>query len=874
MAEFVTKTADDNKEVKVVAASSLDGDDAFNYSIVLDDDTPKAFAEIFVREVTIDGEFTVEDKVYDGNASATIDDNELELINTIAGDTVSLVPVAAFDTKNIGADKPVTLQTTSSLNGADAANYILSVVGSPTTEADITAKQLTIDGEFTVLNKIYDGNVEASINDNDLELVGIVGSENVQLNAVAEFVSRDIGTDIEVVLVATSSLADTPEAANYVLSVVGSPTTKADITAKGVTIKGDFTVLNKVFDGTVNADIDINNLVLDGIVAGDKVTLDPVAEFIDRDTGTGKQVILVAATSISGAHAGNYELSLVGAPETAANIASMALTITGSFTVEAKDYDQTTDVVVTSTNLTLVGLADGDEVTLIPIITFADKSAGPDKEAILTIASMIEGADVANYVLSLENAPIATADIAALEVTIGGSFTVEDKVDDNTTDAVIVENKLTISGVLDGDDVKLVPVAAFADSEAAVDILVSLTTATSLSGADAENYYISLVGAPTTKATIEPAFGPDDILSVSVERLAVQTRRNINARSVSFEVWNAGTNDLDYVITTDADWLAVSPATGISSGEVDQVTVSFSTKAMVHGRYTATITVTGGNENVRTIDVILRIGGAAYDFDGDGLSDPWYYHEETGMWYYRLSSTMQLARLQFGFAGTYAVPGDYDGDGITDHAVYHPATGQWYILTAQGDYSVHQFGFPGTVPIPGDYDGDGKTDLAIYEVATGMWYIYTTQGDYWELPFGFPGVTPAPADFDGDLKTDLAVFYPPLGQWYILTWAGDYWQIQFGWDAVLPAPGDCHGTGQADLAVYHPADGMWYMLTWDGRFTAQQFGFAEALPVPADYDGDGITDMGVFHRHYFDADWYLLRSTKGFEAVSSRDSRP
>ena len=65
---------------------------------------------------------------------------------------------ATFANKNVGTGKTVTL-TGAVLAGADAGNYSLSSVA--TTTANITAKSIT--GSFTAANKVYDGNVSATV---------------------------------------------------------------------------------------------------------------------------------------------------------------------------------------------------------------------------------------------------------------------------------------------------------------------------------------------------------------------------------------------------------------------------------------------------------------------------------------------------------------------------------------------------------------------------------------------------------------------------------------------------------------------------------------------------------------------------------------
>jgi hypothetical protein len=93
----------------------------------------------------------------------------------------------------------------------------------------------------------------------------------------------------------------------------------ANITTKPLTITGSFTVKDRQYDGTVNAEIDTNNLTLNGIIGGDTVNLNASAAFDDANAGTGKTVTLTGLT-LAGADAANYTLDLTGTPTTTADI--------------------------------------------------------------------------------------------------------------------------------------------------------------------------------------------------------------------------------------------------------------------------------------------------------------------------------------------------------------------------------------------------------------------------------------------------------------------------------------------------------------------------------------------------------------------------
>ena len=155
------------------------------------------------------------------------------------------------------------------------------------------------------------------------------------------------------------------------------------MTAKTLTVGGTFTANNKAFDNTTAATINTNSLTLVGKVGADVVTLTPTLVFSDAAVGAGKTVSLTGS-SIGGADASNYALSLAGAPTTTATITSAGVTITGTFTANGKTYDGTNAAVINTNSLTLSGVVGGDVVTLSPTLVFSDALVGAGKTVSLT----------------------------------------------------------------------------------------------------------------------------------------------------------------------------------------------------------------------------------------------------------------------------------------------------------------------------------------------------------------------------------------------------------------------------------------------------------------------------------------------------------
>ena len=82
-----------------------------------------------------------------------------------------------------------------------------------------------------------------------------------------------------------------------------------------------------------------------------------------------------------------------------------------------------------------------------------------------------------------------------------------------------------------------------------------------------------------------------------------------NLSSQTLSITNAGIGTMPWSVSSDAAWLSLSPTIGISSGEIDKVTVSVDISGMSAGDYSATITITAEKapNTPQTVPVNLTI---------------------------------------------------------------------------------------------------------------------------------------------------------------------------------------------------------------------------------------------------------------------------
>jgi trimeric autotransporter adhesin len=484
---FENKNVGSTKVVNI-SGIALGGTDAGNYTVT----QPSTTANITAYGLVVSG-IAANNKTYNATTTATLVTGGASLVGVFGGDVVNLITTGAtgfFMNKNVGTSK--TISTSGfSLGGTDAANYTLT---QPVTTANITAATLTITGVIAN-DKVYNGTTATTLNTGSASLSGIFGGDIVNLittGATGTFANKNVGI-AKAVSVSGFTIGGA-DAGNYVLT---QPASTANITAAVLTISG-VTVNNKVYNGLVSATLNTGTAALAGVLGTDAVTLNSTGAsgtFINKNAGLAKSVSTSGFT-IGGADAVNYTLTQ---PVLTANITAANLTISG-VTANNKVYDGLTAATLNSGGAVLGGVLGTDAVTLISsgaMGVFSNKNAGLAK-LVITSGFSLAGADAGNYQLVQ---PILTANISRKELTIGGTFTVNNKVYDGTTSATITTNNLTLLTKTDNDNVSLVAVAVFSSKDVGTGKTVTLN-GSYLADVDAPNYTLSLSGSPTTTATI------------------------------------------------------------------------------------------------------------------------------------------------------------------------------------------------------------------------------------------------------------------------------------------------------------------------------------------------------------------------------------
>ena len=376
---------------------ALSGANAGNYTLT----QPGITANITVASLTITANNV--SKVYGTTLTGGIGSTAFTSSGLQNGETIGSVTIAygtgAASTAAVGTYTGSVTPSAPTGGTFTTANYTITFV---TGKITVTQATLTVTG-LTGTNKVYDGTTSATFT-GSATLSGIIGSDVVTLGGTpsAVFASKNVGTGVTITL--SGYTLSGANAGNYTLT---QPTLTANITAKTLTVTGA-SAANKVYDATTTATI---SGTLNGVIAGDVVTLVSVGTFPSKNVGTGLAV--TSSCTLSGANAGNY--TLTQPTGLTANITVATLTIAG-ITASNKTYDGTTTASL-SGSAALGGVLGSDVVVLggSGSGTFTSKNVGTGVSVTVT-GYTISGTDAGNYTLTQPSGLTANITTATLVI--------------------------------------------------------------------------------------------------------------------------------------------------------------------------------------------------------------------------------------------------------------------------------------------------------------------------------------------------------------------------------------------------------------------------------------------------------------------------
>lgn len=215
------------------------------------------------------------------------------------------------------------------------------------------------------------------------------------------------------------------------------------------------------------------------------------------------------------------------------------------------------------------------------------------------------------------------------------------------------------------------------------------------------------------------------------------------------------------------------------------------------------------------------------DLNGDGRSDLFTYHKETGAWAWcevvAGQADFNCAATSQWSAGWEVFAARLNSDDREDLLLYNRFTGTWFrnLNTATGSFA----GYSGTwaagwVPTVADLDGDGLSDVVLYNPDTGALQraLSTADGTGWIYPaaeVAWASLVVRTGDFNADAIGDLLLYNTnPAdpngngGRWILClstgsgsyTYSSAYWGL--GWDVLVA---DLNADALSDVVLYAPA---------------------------------------------------------------------
>ncbi len=425
---FADKNAGDNKSVSIngydisIADAKGNSVSSANFSFTFPDDLTAYIKPC----VIIPGKAEGLEKVYDGTAKST------NLIiypdNAVEGEDVSLSFDAVYkkngeEVADVGSGYEI-LASNFALEGADKGNYSLApLTGMLFNNGSITPREITVKANDKIITygdaapEYTYAITEGSLVESD-ELGLSLSCDYKQFDDVGSY---DITID-------TSKLNP-----NYTVSTEAGQLT---VKVKAAYITG-LSVKNKVYDGTVTADYEADNLEIQGLVNGDQftVTVDSV-KFESAEVSENAVVLApFTVTPVGSADKENY-VWFIDIPTV--SISPAPLTVSGTGTASGTYGTKLSE-------LTINGLTAKHGQTEVPGTWKIDGDTVPEVGSGTYTAKFTPNSDADNYeeltaevTVTIEKRPVTITGASSTKVYNGGTF------------ATINLNSASITGLPEG----------------------------------------------------------------------------------------------------------------------------------------------------------------------------------------------------------------------------------------------------------------------------------------------------------------------------------------------------------------------------------------------------------------------------------------
>jgi len=462
------------------------------------------------RPVFPNADAVVASRVYD--ATTAIERRSVTpptLNNAVPTDSVSAMVVSAEVDNPAPGLRTATISL--ALVGPDAANYTLgdntSVTAPVTiTQLDKTPVRFVLRGYLPLT---YGNSTIGAIPDADIFVdTDPIVSGSLSVNSHDSGIALPAGDNLV-------RLVFTPQ--DTIVYAIADSTISISVNPVTLSLVGSFSANGKVYDGTSSVtDTSIVLPSISGVLDGDDVSLNvDSVSFASKNAGDN---VITAYLSLTGPDANNYSLPTSSLSCQAAITPKQLSVSTPQFSSTSKVYDGTTSAPDFSTPPSLIGVLDGDDVSLSSSAAFDSPDAG---QRTITTTLSLTGPDANNYTLPASSLS-CQASISPKQLSVSTpQFSSTSKVYDGTSSAPDFSTPPSLIGVVDGDDVSLSSSAAFDSPDAGPRTIV---VSFSLFGSDANNYLApedySVAGeisepSPTPDPEPDPTPTPDPIAATA-----------------------------------------------------------------------------------------------------------------------------------------------------------------------------------------------------------------------------------------------------------------------------------------------------------------------------------------------------------------------
>jgi filamentous hemagglutinin family protein len=412
--------------------------------------------QITQAQLTVAGA-AANDKVYDGNTNATLDNTGTSLVGALGVDMVNLANAATglFADANVGTAKPVTT-TGYAVSGTDAANYVLQQPNYLT--ADITQALLNL----IKVTRVYTALTPLPTVNSAYTLSGVVSGDDVGVDAsgiLGNYAAKNVGTNINVTF--TGLALNGTDAVNY--SIASSLTNAAigEITPATVSLAGVL-ANTKIYDGTTALTLNNTGTTVIGALQTDDLGVNSAgssAAFGSPNVGTYS--VTASGYLLTGVDAGNYLLTQPSGISATINPKALAASIVNTPT---KTYDGATSATLISSNYALSGFIGAEGATVTETVgTYDSKNAGAR-----TVTATLDAGDftagggtlLSNYVLPTTASGAGQINQKALNAAIIGNPT---KTYDATTAALLASANYQLTGFVAGESASVTETAGLYD---------------------------------------------------------------------------------------------------------------------------------------------------------------------------------------------------------------------------------------------------------------------------------------------------------------------------------------------------------------------------------------------------------------------------